>query len=201
MKFKSLILSATMLLACATGMNAQKDAAYIGAKVGMNIADVNADDSDPRIGLCAGFMGEYFITDKFAVQGEVLYSMQGYKYDGNNAGLSADATAKMDYLNIPILAKLYLKNGLNIYAGPQFGFCVKSKMEVESGSNSATVDMKDQTNTFDFGLALGVGYDFPMGLTTDLRITPSFTNVMKDPETDDDKFKNFVVSLSVGYKF
>jgi hypothetical protein len=195
MRIKNLILASALLLGGIMNVNAQKDDAYLGAKIGMNIATMtNTDGADPRIGLSAGLLGEYFITDIFAVQGELLYSMQGNKYESKGA----TAKTKFDYLTIPVLAKVYplVGQGFNIYAGPQFGFVVSAKSKV----SDISVDVKDNVESFDFGVALGLGYDTKCGLLFDARWTPSVTDLYKSDLLEID-CKNSVFTISVGYKF
>lgn len=179
---------------------AQKGSAFFGPKVGMNIAFMtNSDNADARVGVQAGLQGQYFVTDKFALGAEVLYSQQGAKEKAE----PISATMKLDYINIPLLAKFYpINNGFNVYAGPQFGFCVNSKAKGKGYGVTAEVDMSDYTKVFDFGIAMGVGYDFKFGLTTDVRWTPGITYVGKSSHYDNDEnSRNSVISIAVGWKF
>ncbi|MDO5570828.1 MAG: porin family protein [Bacteroidales bacterium] len=193
MKIKNFVLASALVLGGVMSANAQKDEAFLGAKVGMNIASMtNSEGADPRIGLSVGVLGEYFITDMFAVQGEVLYSMQGNKHDVKGV----TSTLKNDYLSIPVLAKVYpmMGQGFNIFAGPQFAFNVNASGKI-SGLN---IDVKDEVEPFDFGIALGLGYDAKCGFLVDARWTPSLTNTFKNNGVDS---KNSVFTISVGYKF
>ncbi|MEG1615465.1 MAG: porin family protein [Bacteroidales bacterium] len=200
MKFKSVLVTTLLFAGIATAANAQRDAAYLGGKIGMNIATMtNSDDMDARIGLNVGLFGQYFVTNTFALQGEINYSQQGVKdSDDGTTG-----TVKLDYLNIPILAKFYpMVKGFNVYAGPQFGFAVNKEIKASGGGASISVDLDDYVKTFDFGIALGLGYDFDFGLTLDGRWTPGLTGVFKSEYLDGfDNSKNSVFTISVGYKF
>jgi hypothetical protein len=86
-------------------------------KVGLSIANVtDIDGTDPRYGVVAGAEFEYGVSDIFGLSAGALYSMQGAK-DG-------DATLKLDYINVPILANVYVTKGLAIKLGIQPGFNV-----------------------------------------------------------------------------
>lgn len=197
---KRLCWSIVALLGCSTVSFAQKDAAFLGAKLGMNIANCTNSDGDPRIGLNIGVMGQYFVTNQFAIEGDLLYSQQGLKGSGELGDVDANVTLKLDYLNIPILAKFYpLTQGFNVYAGPQFGFAVNKKAKAEINGTSVETKMED-INTFDFGFALGVGYDFDFGLLVDVRYTPSVSKILKDVDSDENG-RNSVFTIGVGYKF
>ncbi len=72
----------------------------LGAKAGLNLASVSGDDADGFDGRTSSHFGAVAhigISEKFAVQPELIYSAQGATADD-------DITAKLDYLNLPILA-------------------------------------------------------------------------------------------------
>lgn len=119
-----------------------------------------------------------------AIQPELLYSQQGAKFDAGDFDLT--------YVNVPIILKYYLIQGLNVQIGPQFGFVVKDDIsEVFSGIGEGI-----ESNDFDVAGAIGLGYDFPFGLRLDARYNYGFTDVM-----DGGEGKNSVVSLAVGFSF
>ncbi len=157
----------------------------LGAKAGLNVANLSgADDTKAKMGFHVGALAEIFINEKFAVQPEILYSSQGAKGKGEG-----NVKFDLDYINIPIMAKYYVMEGLSVQAGPQIGFVVKA----EAGG----IDVKDGVNTVDFGLNLGAGYELPMGVFADLRYDLGFNKVYKEGKS----IKNGVFQLSVGYKF
>ena len=83
-------------------------------KVGLNIADFQkCEGSDARFGLVAGGEFEYGLSDMVGLSFGALYSMQGAKY--KDGGVTE--TLKADYINIPLLA--------NVYVAP--GFAVKTR--------------------------------------------------------------------------
>lgn len=124
-------------------------------KIGLNFANMTNSDGNMKAGLNIGVAGEFMMTNNFAIEPGVYYSMQGCKDElaGN------DIKIKNDYLNIPILLKGYVYNGFNLFAGPQLGFKVSSKVKVSrSGTSISTSDMSDVFNTVDFSIVLGAGY-------------------------------------------
>lgn len=66
--------------------------------------DFTYSSSDARIGLAVGAEFEYQVTDIVSVSFGALYSMQGCKAD--------DATVKLDYINVPLLANVYVARAL-----------------------------------------------------------------------------------------
>lgn len=166
---------------------AQAQEIDFGIKGGVNFASLNGDDVDgldSRTGFHLGVLAEIGLTEQFAIQPEVLYSAKGAE-DG-------DMTWKLDYVSVPVMAKYYVIEGLSIEAGPYVAFNVKSEAEM----NGETVDLKDGTESTDFGAGVGLGYSLPMGVFFQGRYAFGFTDIATDGNV-----KNGVAQLSVGYKF
>ena len=199
---KKVILSALVLLTTLSA-NAQQEAGRITVqpKVGLNVASVTKDDdSDSRIGLAAGAEIEYQVTDMVSLSGGLLYSMQGAK--GKLGGI--DGTMKLDYINIPILANVYVAKGFAVKLGLQPGFMVNDKIKVSQNGVSAEVSLDkafkqagiDATiNKFDLAIPVGVSYEFS-NFVVDARYNWGMTKIVKESNS-----KNSVFQISVGYKF
>lgn len=200
---KKITMSLLAIFAFSGAALAQTPDIKIGAKAGLNISNISdLDDSKSKTGFHVGAVAEIFITEKFSVQPEIIYSTQGAKQEETVyfMGVSAKfkATTKLDYLNIPIMAKYYIIDGLNVQAGPQVGFNVKSEAKMEANGESETMDMKSDTKKVDFGLNLGVGYELPIGVFFDARYNLGLSKISKE---GDNSAKNRVFQISVGYKF
>lgn len=165
-------------------------------KIGINLANISHSAGNMKAGLNLGVAGELMILDGFAVESGVYYSMQGTKT--GVAGIKY--TDKIDYLNIPVYAKLYMYDGLHIFIGPQFGFNVREKVtgSVSASDSSITLPL-DVIKTFDCSLGFGLGYQFDLGLLVSANYNLGFTNLYK---TDvNDKSKNGVLQVNVGWRF
>jgi hypothetical protein len=161
-----------------------------GAKAGLNFASMTGDDADGldgRTSFHLGVTAEIEMSDTFSIQPELLYSGQGYTADG-------DVTGKVDYINLPVMAKFYVADGISLEAGPQIGFLASAKADVDGEST----DIKDLLKSTDFALNLGAGYKLDSGLNFGLRYSMGLTDV---PDGDSDGFKHSVLQLSVGYNF
>ena len=182
---KKIILTA--LAVCAFSF-ANAQGSKFGAKVALNIATLtgDAEGASSLVGFQIGGFAEFKISEKFAIQPELMYSTQGASYDGGG-------DFKLDYINIPVMAKYYVAKSFSLEAGPQIGFLVSAKAEGE--------DVKDFVESVDFGLNLGAGYDFTEKFSAGLRYNFGLSNVAKTEPGDDTDIKNGVFSLSVGYKF
>lgn len=189
---KKIIFMAAMLLSSvATFAQHEVGSITIQPKIGMNIADLtDVDDSDVRIGLAVGAEAEYQATDLFSVSAGVLYSMQGCK--GSEDGVKA--TIKLDYINIPILANVYVTKGLAVKLGIQPGFNINAKGKAEANGVSAEDDI-DDVKTLDFSIPVGVSYEY-QNFVLDARYNWGLTKVAKDIDS-----KNSVFQITLGYKF
>ena len=157
-----------------------------GIKGGVNFSNFSGDDVDDidgRTGFHLGLVAEFGLSESFAIQPEVLYSAQGAE-DG-------DMTWKLDYLTIPVMAKYFATDAFSIEAGPYIGFNTNSEIDMDGGS----VDMSDDTESTDFGVGFGLGYELPMGIFFQARYSLGLSDVITDVDA-----KNNVFQLSVGYK-
>lgn len=198
MKKSVLIVCVAVLTMISTVAFSQVQVA-LGIKAGPNFAKINTDaTAGENYKSRTGFHGGAFLlvkATKIGVQPEVIFSQQGSKVSVN----SEDFDANFSYLNIPIILKLYTVAGINIQAGPQFGFVTSAETPIRDEFNNVTVvDVKDQMKKSDITAALGLGWDLPFGLTIDARYNLGLSKVFKDDAAPE--AKNQVIQLSVGYK-
>lgn len=199
---KKIILSTMAVAAFSITAHAQTPDLKLGAKAGVNFANLSNSNGDMKTAFHVGVLAEVFINEKFSVQPELLYSSQGTSLKEEFLGGSIDVKTNLDYINIPIMAKYYLMDGLSVQAGPQVGFLVKA----EGKSGGETQDIKDSFQSVDFGINLGAGYELPMGVFFDARYNLGLSKVNKKIEDEDfgiqpKDIKNGVIQISVGYKF
>ena len=175
---KKMFLTAAMMLASvATFAQNAVGQITIQPKVGLNIANVtDADDADARIGLAAGAEFEYGVTDMIGVSAGLIYSMQGAKEKVEGV----DCTMKLDYLNVPILANVYVAPGLAVKLGIQPGFKLSAKAKAEVS---------------DLAIPVGVSYQY-QNIVLDARYNWGVTKIMDDVDS-----KNSVFQITLGYKF
>lgn len=191
---KKMFLTAAMMLASvATFAQNAVGQITIQPKVGLNIANVtDADDADARIGLAAGAEFEYGVTDMIGVSASLVYSMQGYKFSEGNV----DTTVKLDYLNVPILANVYVAPGLAVKLGVQPGFKLSSKVKMEGSGTSIEGESDDDgVKGFDLAIPVGVSYQY-QNIVLDARYNWGVTKVFDDGDS-----KNSVFQITLGYKF
>ena len=209
-----------------------------GVKAGVNFASISNsysglgsdfnEDYKTSVGFNAGGFVEIKLSDKFALQPEVLFSMEGAKLTSSSndgVGFSSSSSSKihLDYINVPVMLKFYPIHKLFVEAGPQVGFLVSAKSKDKSSdtetdfdgvvtttSTSQTTDVKGFYKSIDFGVNVGVGYEFTDMIYANLRYNIGLSDISKNGNVDGVdlgiygdvfKTKNNVLSLSVGFKF
>jgi hypothetical protein len=180
---KKLLFAAVAVLGF-TFANAQET--KFGAKAGFNMSNLaGREDANTLIGIHLGGFAELKLSDKFAVQPELLFSMQG-------AGSDA-ADLKTNYINIPVMAKYFVTDNFSVEAGPQIGFLMSAKFDGE--------DAKDGLNSTDFGLNFGGSYYIDENMFLTARYGFGLSEVEKDLASGENGSTNSVIQLSFGYKF
>ena len=188
---KKLFLMAVMALATVSSFAQHAVGTFtIQPKVGLNLANVTDGDGDIRVGAVAGAEFEYQISDIFSLSAGALYSMQGCK--NNIEGV--DVTTKLDYVNVPILANVYVVKGLAVKLGLQPGFNVSHKLSVDKGSTSGSTDIPG-VKSVDLSIPVGLSYEYS-NFVFDARYNFGVTKVADDADS-----KNSVFQFTLGYKF
>ena len=196
----------------------QVRAQNFGVKAGYNYSTLSGETSsistiEGLSGFYIGGLVELPISNMLSIQPELIFSRQGVdlRQGLKNLSIRTDTSEiRLDYLNIPVMAKVNL-GPIFLEGGVQFGFLVnKPKMD----SYIANVYLrnlldKDSYNSFDFGVGAGLGVKLNQHFFVETRYTYSLTNVF-DPNdkhfkssliSDGDNFKNSVFSIGLGMKF
>lgn len=178
---KRTILLLLFVVGTVSGAVAQASVA-LGIKGGLNFANINTTSVGAAYNSRTGYHAGAFVNiklTKLAIQPEVIYSVQGAD--------AASGNLEMGYINIPILLKFYLIGGLNLQAGPQFGFL--------SSATQGGVDVKSLVESSDTSVALGAGFDISKFV-----IDARYNLGLSDVDKTSTEAKNQVFQLSVGFK-
>ena len=175
-----------------------------GVKAGLNLADQKYSSDGVTIGhkLKPGFHGGLFVTaminEKFAIQPELLFSMQGSKLDF--AFLGYDYKTSFNYLAIPILARYNFTDRLSVHLGPQIGFLMSAEAEASDGTQVVVSDVKDDYKTVELSGAIGAEIEIIAGLGAGLRFVFGLTEINEDDIDVDAKVKNSIIQIYLKYK-
>lgn len=170
-----------------------------GIKAGINLASVkgfNDPGTDPsqRTALTGGVFMTFGVTPVIGIQPEVLFSMQGSKLHFDDGGVDSDATAKLDYIQIPIQLRIgnSARDKASVYAlvGPTIGILVRANQE--------GVDFKDDLKSAQVGLTAGVGVSLTRFLI-EARYTQDLNDFNK--ASTGTSQKNRVASFLIGFVF
>lgn len=200
---KNLILTVFVVIAAIFSLNAQT---MFGAKAGLNLATITGDETEDfngRTSFHIGVLAEFEVSDTFSFQPELMYSSQGAEESYTEDGSKIEGDIKLDYLNIPLMAKFYVAEGFSIEAGPQIGILLSAEYDWKADGESGSIDLKDEelVKDIDFGLNFGLGYKLDGGLNFGARYNLGLSNVNDDVDSDDVNIKNGVFQVSVGYFF
>lgn len=202
-------LVAVMAITASSGMVRAQSAgapgpARLGVIGGVNIAkiggDSDFDDADNRVGLLFGASVVKPFSRYFSLEVEALYSMKGFTI----SELSDDFTFKLNYLELPVLARFEMANSSaatpHLYAGPALGIRVGCGAKAE-GISVDCEELEDgldvKIKSIDLGLMLGAGVDVPMGkntFTVGLRYTLGLTALLSEDDS-----KNRAIGLYAGF--
>ena len=183
-----------------------------GPRVGLNLSSLRGKNfsSDSRTGYHIGVFGEYRFGKVWACEAALLYSDQGAKLKWNDetilGRIELTSETKLHYLNVPLLAKAYVFEGLHVFAGPQIGFRV--------GASASGLDVKSLYKPVDVSIMLGLGYQFVMGLNIAVNYNIGVNNIRYATSTqtvtgpggyqapmDTRTLRNGVFQVSAGWKF
>lgn len=156
----------------------------VGVRGGMNLANVAVEDEDDveldnRSGLDIGLLLNIGISESFSIQPEIHYMQKGYRFELEEEFfgevITIDQDVLLNYLEVPILAKLALGNEtvqLMINAGPSLGYALNGKVESEifGEKEEEDIDFSDDGNEdfnrLDFSMLFGLGLGFNTGPAT-----------------------------------
>ena len=198
MKIKFLVLSLVSIV----GLASAQVQFSAGLKAGPNFAKLNMEQSPANnFKNRTGFHGGAFMLikiSKVGIQPEILFSKQGSRFSFNTGNYSSN----FDYINIPVIVKLYTVAGINLQLGPQISFLANAggkTVQTVNGVSSAITASKDLYKKSDFGAAFGVGWDLPLGIMVEGRYNLGLSKIQDNPNLD--ATKNQVFQVSLGYKF
>ncbi len=195
---KIMLMAVVLLSSVAASAQHAVGSITLQPKVGMNVANLTEfDNADSRIGLAAGAELEYQVSDIFSLSGGAIYSMQGSKYDRSFLNQDIRTTTKLDYINVPIMANVYVVKGLAVKLGIQPGFNVNSKQTFSGKTVVGDIDEKAEldTKSVDFSIPVGLSYEYN-NVVLDARYNWGLTKVF-----DGSDAKNSVFQITLGYKF
>ncbi len=188
---------------------------------GNDAADSSGMISAYRSGFYGGICGAYQFSENFAVQLEGLYAMKGKSAVGDYADKSKGIFYKLDYCEIPVTLRYSIPispiSDFMLFAGPNVSYRLSATKDSTilwepSGikKSDTLMDLKTQTNPFDFGITVGGGMAIDAGpgeILFDVRYTLGLVSIdkvsdaQKSNGTKQLDLKNSNIGFMLGYRY
>ncbi|WP_315282127.1 porin family protein [Prevotella pallens] len=184
----------------------------------IGVADNRNSHSQTRIGFSGGADVYYQLTDKLALSGGVAYTQAGCNFKDIPADLNAkhgtvfhNAYFNLGYVDVPLLAHIYISKDLALSIGCQPSFLTKATSHTEmqdyetDGKGGIKYD-KNEVSEGDvkhwykktaFAIPVGISYEYENVMLM-ARYNIGLPNVYGHDLGDS---KNRIITVSVGYKF
>jgi len=201
---KKIILTTLIAVLAMVSVSAQ---ATFGIKGGVNFASIlneNIAGVKGRTSFNAGIVAEIETSSTTSFQAEIVYSGQGFSYEGGiipDVGEALKDTYKLNYLNIPLVFKYYVNDEFSIGVGPQVGFLLSAKTD----KGDVKVDKYFTAASFD--VLFDLAYKFDNGFNLSARYNLGLTDIWKGPTVNPPYYyynygkANGVVQLGLGFYF
>ena len=134
---------------------------------------------------------------------DLLYSREGVETTSE-----PQVETGLDYLRFLLAYNIFFRDleddfRPKIYIGPNVGFLLSAENQIEGGDTE--IDVKENYNTLDIGLTLGVGFNLRVGgstwLNVDGRFQPGLTNIVDNKPSNVDAIRNQNFQISLGLAF
>ncbi|WP_273568833.1 porin family protein [Maribacter halichondriae] len=191
---------------------------HFGVKGGLNYSSIIGNLTEGlkfRFSGHGGIFLQMELSDKFALQPEVLYSSQGFQYSTDLAAIQNGTViagdndfrtnVQLNYLTVPILGKFALGNEVTLDFGPQFGFLLNQVTKIKNldeleDSNTDERNLVSGDFQLDYGAAIGLGIKVNEQFSVSPRFYIGLRNRLNGlPDTMQNY--NVAIQLSVNYTF
>ena len=164
-----------------------------------------------------GVEGEYMASNMLGLSASLNYTLEGgswQTYRSPSLFIKSPSYA-LGYLSLPLMANVYVFEGLAVKAGVEVGFLTNAnqKMTIEytpqaqpgqplptTKSYSYKESIMDECNRFRCAIPVGLSFVFDEHLTFDLRYRFDLTRVNKEDEPTGN-LRNSTLLLTLGYRF
>jgi Outer membrane protein beta-barrel domain len=163
-----------------------------------------------RTGMHIGGYVNIPISNTLSFEPGIGYSKKGYSLKGDfqipvlsYLGVNARAQVQSHYIDMPLVLKAKVYKGLQVYAGPQVSYLVRSTLNAKLGVFGITlfnrgIGITNRFNKVDMGLTGGIGYQFENGLNVQAGYDYGLSTLDKN---ENYAAYNRVVKVSVGFSF
>lgn len=210
---KRILIFAVALVATMTaGAQSAAGTWSVRPMAGMTVSNLVGKDSkgcDPKVGMALGAEAGYQLCPTFALSLGAVYMQQGCSqsvyltnYDKVNGKV------KINYLNLPLLANVYVVKGLALKAGLQMGILLTADAEVDVNGSSFSMGGKDAFTDIDMNVPVGLSYEY-RNLVLDARYNIGVTTIGRQDykvagvsvHDEENHVRNSTFLFTIGYRF
>ena len=190
------VILATFIAAAGYGQD-------FGIKGGLNYSNLVPDNSDLEygeyiFGFHLGGFGAFELTEKLSLRPEVLYSKKGFDLELPTASSAIKIQRRFHYLSLPLLMEFKPLQRLSLLAGPEFGYLIAARQDVNLPAFSEDID--GMYRKFDFGLSVGINLQIIEKIQSEIRYTHGFSDLNNESGFAGSGLQNRTFQLSVGYQ-
>lgn len=157
-----------------------------GLKGGLNytnLAGLDADDNNARVGFNAGVFARTMPESPVGVQLELLYSTKGNRttYNAFFGLVEQDVDFNLNYLELPVMASIRVMDVVDFQIGGYAAYLLSGKVKTSGdlGSGSGEIDKSDFTS-LDAGIVGGIGFNVGENLQIGMRYLHGLVDVIDD---------------------
>lgn len=149
-----------------------------GIRAGANFSTVsNSIDTNSQTGYYAGIYRQFGIIPKLLyIQPELQFSKQGFDTNVSSVDLN--------YIHLPVVARIYIMKILSFETGPQFGVLVSD--------NADNLNFNSTDTSWDFGMSINL----PFKLSIDARYVTGLNELIDGTDS-----KNQVFQVGASFRF
>jgi hypothetical protein len=149
-----------------------------GIRAGANFSTLsNSVDTSSQTGYYAGVYRQFgIVPDLLYIQPELQFSKQGF--DTNISSVD------LNYIHLPIVARIYIMKLLSFETGPQFGVLVSD--------NADNYDFNSLDTSWDFGMSINL----PFRLSIDARYITGLIELIEGSDS-----KSQVIQVGASFRF
>lgn len=151
----------------------------------INLLNINAIN---KIGFYVGGIADVPISEKFHAQAELTYGSAG----------------DLGFIFLPIMAKYYIVDGLNVQIGPQFNIStnvgeIKNVLSSVGSLIDENSNLDDLVRKTGIDLGFGAGYDITQNLSVQARFALEMTNRYNGPADGNIKVRASTFNIGIAY--
>jgi opacity protein-like surface antigen len=175
----------------------------IGIEAGLNLSStINSPNAYFSTGGITGFnigvILEVPVAYPVTFSPEILYSQKGY----TAITVNGNFTQHTQFIDVPLLAKFTIGNGISLYAGPQLSYLAMLKNTYDSGFVTTGEGLYDNSSSKIYldgiaGISLGISDNIDLRARYTIDLQQNYANgnyYVSD-------YRNQVLQIGLGFKF